>query len=212
MGRHDEFERFFEQVEPRLRRAFVATHGIEGAADATAEAMAWAWERWEQCACSTIQRATSTASASHGLGRAASLSFPHRARCGSPVVAVADEEYLVWAGEAGENDISHRADGFAVDLASGSVRAIPVAPIDPRPGATGVWTGDELIVCCGTGQADGFRADTRSAAAWVPETSRWRELARPPASIARSFAAAVWTGEVIVVVAPGPGRRDPRSR
>lgn len=48
MGRHDEFERFFEQVEPRLRRAFVATHGIEGAADATAEAMAWAWERWDQ--------------------------------------------------------------------------------------------------------------------------------------------------------------------
>lgn len=121
----------------------------------------------------------------------------------SPVVVVADEEYLVWAGEAGENDVSQRADGFAVDLASGAVRTIPVAPIDPRSGATGVWTGEELIVCCGTGQADGFRADTRSAAAWDPATSLWRELARPPASIARSYAAAVWTGDVMVVVAPG---------
>ena len=116
-----------------------------------------------------------------------------------PVVAVAGEEYLVWAGEAGENDISQRADGFAVNLSSGAVRAIPVAPIDPRSGATGVWTGEELIVCCGTGPAD-----TRSAAAWDPGTSQWRELARPPESIARFHVAAVWTGDIMVVVAPGP--------
>jgi DNA-directed RNA polymerase specialized sigma24 family protein len=41
------FERFFEEVEPRLRRAFVGSHGVDGAADAAAEAMAWAWERWD---------------------------------------------------------------------------------------------------------------------------------------------------------------------
>jgi DNA-directed RNA polymerase specialized sigma24 family protein len=40
----DDFERFVREVEPRLRRAFVGTHGVEGAADATAEALAWAWE------------------------------------------------------------------------------------------------------------------------------------------------------------------------
>ena len=43
-------------------------------------------------------------------------------------------------------DVSQRADGFAVDLATGAVRPIPAAPIDPRAGATGVWTGSELIV------------------------------------------------------------------
>jgi hypothetical protein len=121
-----------------------------------------------------------------------------------PVTAFTGTEYLVWAGEAGANDVSQRADGFAVDVGTGAVRAIPVAPIDPRSGATGVWTGTELIVCCGTGQPDGYPADTRSAAAWNPATGRWRELARPPASVARSFPASVWTGEVMVVMATGP--------
>jgi hypothetical protein len=113
-------------------------------------------------------------------------------------------EYLVWSGEAGENDTSQRADGFAVDLGSGAVRPIPVAPIDPRSGATGVWTGSELIVCCGTGAADGFRADTRSAAAWDPSTGDWRTLAAPPAAIARSYPTSVWTGKLMIVVSKGP--------
>jgi DNA-directed RNA polymerase specialized sigma24 family protein len=42
------FEAFFRTAEPRLRRAFVATHGTDRAADATAEALAWAWEHWER--------------------------------------------------------------------------------------------------------------------------------------------------------------------
>jgi len=121
-----------------------------------------------------------------------------------PVTVVAGDEYLVWGGEAGAGDVSQRGDGFAVDLVTGAVRPIPAAPIDPRSGATGVWTGTELIVCCGAGQADGFGADTRSAAAWDPATGEWRTLARPPAGVARSFPAAVWTGEVMVVVATGP--------
>ena len=121
-----------------------------------------------------------------------------------PVVAFTGEEYVVWSGEAGANDTSQRADGFAVDVDTGEVRPIPVAPIDPRSGATGVWTGTELIVCCGTGQADGYGADTRSAAAWNPSTNEWRRLAAPPASIARSYPTSVWTGELMVVIATGP--------
>ncbi len=123
--------------------------------------------------------------------------------CGPGANCVRPDEYLVWAGEAGANDTSHRADGFAVDLSTGAVRPIPVAPIDPRSVAAGVWTGEELIVCCGTGRADGFPMDTRSAAAWDPYSGAWRVLAQPPEAIARAFATAVWTGEVMVVVAPG---------
>lgn len=119
-----------------------------------------------------------------------------------PVVAFTGTEYLVWSGEAGANEASNRADGFAVDVATGAVRSIPAAPIDPRSGATGVWTGNELIVCCGAGQAAG--SDTQSAAAWDPTTGEWRRLAPPPASIARSYPTSVWTGEVMVVVATGP--------
>ena len=32
------------EIEPRLRRAFLATRGVDGAADAVAEALAWGWE------------------------------------------------------------------------------------------------------------------------------------------------------------------------
>jgi Uma2 family endonuclease len=42
----DEFASFVAQATPRLRRAFVACRGISGAADATAEALAYAWEHW----------------------------------------------------------------------------------------------------------------------------------------------------------------------
>jgi RNA polymerase sigma-70 factor (ECF subfamily) len=37
-------ERFLADAERRLRRAYIAAYGIDRAADATAEALAWAWE------------------------------------------------------------------------------------------------------------------------------------------------------------------------
>jgi DNA-directed RNA polymerase specialized sigma24 family protein len=42
------FETFFIQVEPNLRRALIAKYGPERGRDAAAEALAWAWEHWEQ--------------------------------------------------------------------------------------------------------------------------------------------------------------------
>lgn len=48
MDRDGQFEEFFGEVEPRLRRAFVATHGTEGAGDAAAEALTWAWAHWPE--------------------------------------------------------------------------------------------------------------------------------------------------------------------
>ncbi len=47
-GDGDGFEAFFRDAEPRLRRAFIGTHGTNRAADATAEALAWGWEHWER--------------------------------------------------------------------------------------------------------------------------------------------------------------------
>lgn len=38
------FDRFFAKTEPRLRRALMATYGLEAGREATAEAFAWAWE------------------------------------------------------------------------------------------------------------------------------------------------------------------------
>jgi DNA-directed RNA polymerase specialized sigma24 family protein len=43
----DEFSRFVEETEPGLRRALVAAYGSERGREATAEALAYAWEHWE---------------------------------------------------------------------------------------------------------------------------------------------------------------------
>jgi DNA-directed RNA polymerase specialized sigma24 family protein len=39
-----DFDDFVREVEPRLRRALVGCRGVEGAQEATAEALAYAWE------------------------------------------------------------------------------------------------------------------------------------------------------------------------
>ena len=44
----ESFESFFAGAEPRLRRAFVAAYGFERGREATAEALAWAWEHWSE--------------------------------------------------------------------------------------------------------------------------------------------------------------------
>jgi len=43
-----DFEAFVLEVEPRLRRAFLAAYGAERGREATAEALAWAWEHWHR--------------------------------------------------------------------------------------------------------------------------------------------------------------------
>lgn len=45
-GSQEEFERFVAEVEPRLGRALAALYGFEDGRDATAEALAYAWENW----------------------------------------------------------------------------------------------------------------------------------------------------------------------
>jgi RNA polymerase sigma-70 factor (ECF subfamily) len=44
----DEFEAFVREAEPRLRRALVAARGPVDGRDATAEALAYAWEHWAE--------------------------------------------------------------------------------------------------------------------------------------------------------------------
>lgn len=46
----DHFEEFVRANEPRLRRALVAAYGGPAGREATAEALAYAWEHWERLA------------------------------------------------------------------------------------------------------------------------------------------------------------------
>jgi RNA polymerase sigma-70 factor (ECF subfamily) len=45
---NDEFEAFMAKVEPRLRRALFSVLGLDRGREATAEALAWAWEHWSR--------------------------------------------------------------------------------------------------------------------------------------------------------------------
>jgi RNA polymerase sigma-70 factor (ECF subfamily) len=47
---HEGFAAFFAEAEPRLRRALVARLGPERGREATAEALAWAFEHWTEVA------------------------------------------------------------------------------------------------------------------------------------------------------------------
>jgi RNA polymerase sigma factor (sigma-70 family) len=46
-ARIEKFEEFVSAYEPRLRRALVTRFGTEDGRDATAEALAYAWEHWD---------------------------------------------------------------------------------------------------------------------------------------------------------------------
>lgn len=43
-----EFTAFVERVEPRLSYALAAAYGVEVGAESTADALAYAWERWTE--------------------------------------------------------------------------------------------------------------------------------------------------------------------
>ena len=42
------FTAFVAELEPRLRRALVALRGRDAGRDATAEALTWAWDHWDE--------------------------------------------------------------------------------------------------------------------------------------------------------------------
>lgn len=48
--RANQFSAFVQTNEPKLRRAFIAAYGSHRGREATAEAMAFAWEYWERLA------------------------------------------------------------------------------------------------------------------------------------------------------------------
>jgi DNA-directed RNA polymerase specialized sigma24 family protein len=45
---NEDFETFARRCGPDLRRALVARYGLEVGVEATADALAYAWERWER--------------------------------------------------------------------------------------------------------------------------------------------------------------------
>ncbi len=44
----ERFSRFASDVEPRLKQVLVSWHGVDVGAEVTADALAYAWERWPE--------------------------------------------------------------------------------------------------------------------------------------------------------------------
>jgi hypothetical protein len=130
---------------------------------------------------------------------------PDGARIKAVTEVTDDGRYLVWGGYVRRPDGSYgertRVDGFAVDVATGSVVAIPPAPIEPAHGNLGVWTGTELVVWTMYPLVCSAGCDLPpEAAAWDPATGTWRAIAAPPAAVTQPGTDAVWTGEEVVTV------------
>lgn len=69
------FTGFVQEVGPRLRQSLIAALGGEAGREATAEALAWAWENWDR-----LQRTHNPAGYLYRLGRNRGISALRRRR------------------------------------------------------------------------------------------------------------------------------------
>jgi hypothetical protein len=74
---------------------------------------------------------------------------------------------------------------------------VPAAPIEGRYGNVAVWTGEEMLIWGGAGDADDS-AGLANGAAFDPGTQDWRRLGDAPLQFAGGRTA-VWTGEAMLV-------------
>ena len=80
--------------------------------------------------------------------------------------------------------------GAAYDPDNDQWRRLAAIPGPARWGSASIWTGDELIVCCGQRSSSSY--------AYNPQSDTWRPLADAPATSAFG-ADAVWTGAEMLV-------------
>jgi hypothetical protein len=102
------------------------------------------------------------------------------------------DELIVWGGEAGSEQ-NRRADGAALDLASGTWRTLAPVDLTPRSQHAALWTGERMIIAGGVGAY----SQPHDAAEYDPVKDRWRRLPRSPVADTE-FGAIAWTGTQLV--------------
>lgn len=108
-----------------------------------------------------------------------------------PSITVTGDRVVVWGGRDVDNDVWH-ASGASLDPESLEWTMLAEGPLAPRNGHVAVWTGRELIVCCGRMMGSG-----ESAGAYDPSADSWRAIAAPPSSPIHAHA--IWTGDRVIV-------------
>jgi RNA polymerase sigma factor (sigma-70 family) len=84
-----EFTRFVKETEPRLSYALAAAYGMETGAEATADALGWAWEHWDR-----VKTMTNPAGYLYRVGQSKARRYM-RPRVLFPQVASMDEQTVV---------------------------------------------------------------------------------------------------------------------
>ena len=112
-------------------------------------------------------------------------------------------ELLVWGGHIYSHDEPIFDDGAAYNPTTHRWRRLPVAPLGPRFGATGVWTGSEVVIWGGEGKS---LAVLNDGAAYNPASNTWRPITAAPIP-ARVRAFATWTGRQVLVWGGQPAIR-----
>jgi len=104
-------------------------------------------------------------------------------------------ELFYWGGEANFGE-TLRAGGGLFDPGTRTWSLVPSGPLDaPRLSSGAVWTGSDVFVWGGWGEAARAWSD---GALFEPASGKWRML--PPAPLtARQPVAVVWTGEEVIV-------------
>ncbi len=146
------------------------------------------------------EAATTTAPLPSGWAPMADAPIPGRY---APVTVTTGDEVFVWGGQLVDEGAGFGVDGAVYDPAGDTWRAVPEAPL-PAGVATGVWTGEEVVVVSAGAPPvdDQDRGGPAAAAAFDPATDTWRPLATPPPSVDPHVGGAVWTGTEVVVVSP----------
>jgi len=84
-----EFTRFVKETEPRLSYALAAAYGMETGAEATADALGWAWEHWDR-----VKTMTNPAGYLYRVGQSKARQYM-RPRLLFPEVAPMDDPTVV---------------------------------------------------------------------------------------------------------------------
>ncbi len=85
------FTEFFDEAEPRLRRALCVAFGRELGLEATAAALAWGWEHWDR-----MQQMQNPAGYLDKVGRSSVRSEWWRRSRRAPLFDAVDGERLPW--------------------------------------------------------------------------------------------------------------------
>ncbi len=89
--RNASFDEFFEEAEPRLRRALCVAFGRELGLEATADALAWGWEHWDR-----MQELHNPTGYLYRVGRTSVRSEWRRRSRRAPLFDVADRDCVPW--------------------------------------------------------------------------------------------------------------------